>query len=338
VTPAEADSSKSLRQDIAQVFHFCSLPGKPQLIPCFVLAFADEARAQGTPGKHRMKELQGKVAVVTGAAAGIGLAMAERFAREGMQVILADRDVGGVREAARKLGNEGLKAHAIAVDVTVPGEVEALADEVFRDFRQVHLLCNNAGVLGRVQASWEQPLENWRWVFDVNVLGVAHGLHYFLPRMVKAGEEGYVLNTGSVAGLLSGPFFAPYNASKHAVVAMSECLHHELRATGSRIEVGVLCPGWVQTGLANFEQKAPDTVKQVNREAASSKARERDAAVRKMVSESIGPDKIAEIVVEAVKEGRFYIFPHPERKADIRNRMDTILEERIPSFGPPPAK
>lgn len=286
-----------------------------------------------------MKDLEGKVAVVTGAAAGIGLAMAERFANEGMQVILADRDVGGAREAARKLVDGGRKAHGIAVDVTVPGEVEEFADEVFRDFGNVHLLCNNAGVLGRVQASWEQPIENWRWVFDVNVLGVAHGLHYFLPRMVEAGEQGYVLNTGSVAGLLSGPFFAPYNASKHAVVAMSECLHHELRAVGSRIEVGVLCPGWVHTGLADFEDKAPDTVKQANAKAsASGQAQERDVAVRKMVAESIGPEKIAEIVVEAVQEGRFYIFPHPERKADIRHRMETILEERIPGFGPPPAK
>jgi len=286
-----------------------------------------------------MKELEGKVAVVTGAAAGIGLAMAERFANEGMQVILADRDVGGVREAARELVDGGLKAHSIAVDVTVPGEVEEFADEVFRDFGNVHLLCNNAGVLGRVQSSWEQPMENWRWVFDVNVLGVAHGLHYFLPRMIEAGEQGYVLNTGSVAGLLSGPFFAPYNASKHAVVAMSECLHHELRAVGSRVEVGVLCPGWVHTGLATFEDKAPDTVKQANAKAAASRqAQERDVAVRKMVADSISPAKIAEIVVEAVKEGRFYIFPHPERKADIRNRMETILEEGIPSFGPPPAK
>ncbi len=286
-----------------------------------------------------MKDLEGKVAVVTGAAAGIGLAMAERFANEGMRVILADRDVGGAREAARELVDGGLKAHSIAVDVTVPGEVEEFADEVFRDFGNVHVLCNNAGVLGRVQASWEQPLENWRWVFDVNVLGVAHGLHYFLPRMVEAGEQGYVLNTGSVAGLLSGPFFAPYNASKHAVVAMSECLHHELRAVGSRIEVGVLCPGWVHTGLADFEDKAPDTVKQANaKSAASRQAQERDVAVRKMVADSIGPEKIAEIVVEAIKDGRFYIFPHPERKADIRNRMEIILEEGIPRFGPPPAK
>jgi NAD(P)-dependent dehydrogenase (short-subunit alcohol dehydrogenase family) len=285
-----------------------------------------------------MKDLEGKVAVVTGAAAGIGLAMADRFANEGMQVILADRDIGGAREAARALVDGGHKAQAIAVDVTVPGEVEQFADEVFRDYGNVHLLCNNAGVLGRIQASWEQPIENWRWVFDVNVLGVAHGVHYFVPRMVEAGEPGYVLNTGSVAGLLSGPFFAPYNASKHAVVAMSECLHHELRAAGSRIEVGVLCPGWVHTGLADFEDKAPDSVKQANANAAASKqAQERDVAVRKMVADSVGPERIADIVVEAVKEGRFYIFPHQERKADIRNRMETILEERIPSFGPLPA-
>ena len=286
-----------------------------------------------------MKELEGKVAVVTGAAAGIGLAMAERFANEGMKVVLADRDVGGVQEAANRIVDGGATAHAIAVDVTIPGEVEAFADEVFRDFGNVHLLCNNAGVLGRVQSSWQQPVENWRWVFDVNVLGVAHGQHYFLPRMIEAGEQGYVLNTGSVAGLLSGPFFAPYNASKHAVVAMTECLHHELRATGSRIEVGVLCPGWVHTGLADLEAKMPDSLKMVNAKVeASRQATERDDSVRKMVAESIGPDKIAEIVVDAIKEGRFYILPHPERKEDVRNRMETILEERIPTFGPPSTK
>lgn len=286
-----------------------------------------------------MKELEGKVAVVTGAAAGIGLAMAERFANEGMKVVLADRDVGGVSEAAARLVDGGATAHAIAVDVTVPGEVEAFADEVFREFGNVHLLCNNAGVLGRVQSSWEQPVENWRWVMDVNVLGVAYGQHYFLPRMIESGEQGYVLNTGSVAGLLSGPFFAPYNASKHAVVGMTECLHHELRATGSRIEVGVLCPGWVATGLADLDAKMPDSLKQVNKKAESSRqATERDESVRKMVADSIGPDKIAAIVVDAVKEGRFYIFPHPERKEDIRNRLETILEERIPTFGPLPAK
>lgn len=286
-----------------------------------------------------MKELEGKVAVVTGAAAGIGLAMAERFADEGMKVILADRDVGGVSEAAARLVDGGSTAHAIAVDVTVPDEVEAFADEVFREYGNVHLLCNNAGVLGRVQSSWEQPVENWRWVMDVNVLGVAYGQHYFLPRMIENGEQGYILNTGSVAGLLSGPFFAPYNASKHAVVGMTECLHHELRATGSRIEVGVLCPGWVATGLADLDAKMPDSLKQVNKKAdASRQATERDESVRKMVADSISPAEIAEIVAEAVKDGRFYIFPHPERKEDVRNRMETILEERIPTFGPPPAK
>lgn len=281
-----------------------------------------------------MKELKDRVAVVTGAAAGIGAAMAARFASEGMRVVLVDRDAGGVRDAAQSLHDRGLSAHPIAVDVTMDGGVEELADEVYRDFGAVHLLANNAGVLGRVQPIWEQPLENWRWVFDVNVHGVVQGIHYFLPRMLESDEEGYILNTGSVAGMITGPFFAPYNASKHAVVALSECLHHELRAIDAKVEVGVLCPGWVNTGLAEFESKLPEELRQANEASGSHPlADERDRAVRKMVSESIGPDQIAEIVVDAVKQGSFYIFPHPERKADIQRRVEDIIAERIPAFG-----
>ncbi len=282
-----------------------------------------------------MRELKNKVALITGAAAGIGAAMAARFAAAGMRVVLVDRDADGVQDAARTLTAKGLIAHPIAVDVTLEGAVEELADEVYRDFGAVHLLANNAGVLGRVQPSWEQPLENWRWVFDVNVHGVVNGIHYFLPRMLESGEEGYILNTASVAGMITGPFFAPYNASKHAVVALSECLHHELRAVDSKVQVGVLCPGWVNTGLAQFESKLPDELRKANEGAASHPlAEERDRSVRKMVSESIGPDEIAAIVLEAVERGSFYIFPHPERKADIERRMQDILDERIPGFGP----
>ncbi len=283
-----------------------------------------------------MKDLKDKVAVITGAAAGIGAAMASHFAAEGMRVILVDRDAGGVQDAAHALREKGYVAHPIAIDVTLEGAVEELADEVYRDFKAVHLLANNAGVLGRVQPSWEQPFENWHWVFDVNFFGVVHGIHYFVPRMLAANEEGYILNTASIAGMLTGPFFAPYNASKHAVIALSECLHHELRAVDSKIEVGVLCPGWVNTGLADFEKKLPDELRKVNEKSSVHPiAEERDRSVRQMVSESVGPEQIAEIVVAAVKQGSFYIYPHPERKADVQQRMEGMLAERIPSFGPP---
>ena len=156
-----------------------------------------------------------------------------------MKIALADRDSRGAEKAAELLSDTGAETMPITIDVTLPGDVEYLADRVYREYGGVHLLCNNAGVLGRVQPIWEQPLDNWRWVFDVNVFGVVNGLREFLPRMLEAKQEGYILNTASIAGMVTGPFFAPYNASKHAVVSLSECLHHELRELGSKVEVGV---------------------------------------------------------------------------------------------------
>ncbi|MCB1022361.1 MAG: SDR family NAD(P)-dependent oxidoreductase [Acidobacteria bacterium] len=282
-----------------------------------------------------MKDLKGKTAVVTGAAAGIGRAMALAFARKGMKLVLADLDADGLLSVAEEVNSLGARALSVPTDVTKPESVAKLADAAFAEMGAVHLLCNNAGVLGRILPSWQQPLENWRWVFDVNVQGVVNGIHTFLPRMLEQDSEGYVLNTGSVAGLITGPFFAPYNASKHAVVALSECLHHELRALHTKIEVGVLCPGWVNTGLAEIEQKLPEELRSVNKQQeAAEQVAAREKSVRDMVAASISPDEIAALVVEAVEQGRFYIFPHPERKADIESRMRDILAEREPAFPP----
>ncbi len=284
-----------------------------------------------------MQELKGKTAVVTGAAAGIGRAMAEAFARKGMRLVLADRDAEGLLGAAEAVSGLGARALSVPTDVTKAADVAKLAASAFDEMGAVHLLCNNAGVLGRILPSWQQPLENWRWVFDVNVQGVVNGIHAFLPRMIEQGEEGYVLNTGSIAGLITGPFFAPYNASKHAVVALSECLHHELRALGSRIEVGVLCPGWVNTGLAEIERKLPQELRALNAEEEAAEAvAARDASVREMIADSVSPTDIAAGVVDAVEQGRFYVFPHPERLADVESRMRDIVAARDPAFPPRP--
>jgi len=282
-----------------------------------------------------MQSLEGKTAVVTGAAAGIGQAMVRRFAAEGMHVVVADIDEAGARRLADELDNNGKKALAVRVDVTDPADLDRLADKAFDRFGSVDLLCNNAGVLGRVLESWRQPSVNWRWVFDVNVHGVVDGVRAFLPRMLAQNSEAYVLNTGSIAGLITGPFFAHYNASKHAVVAYSECLHHELRQMGSKIRVGVLCPGWVNTGLASLEQKLPSHLREANAGIEPAPmVLERDRGVRQMVAESVDPERIAEIVVEAVRADRFYIFPHPERKVDFQKRSEEILDELEPRFPP----
>jgi NAD(P)-dependent dehydrogenase (short-subunit alcohol dehydrogenase family) len=282
-----------------------------------------------------LNEFAGKTAVVTGAGAGIGLALARKFASLGMRVALADRDAAALEKAAAGFRLAGHAVLPVETDVTRPADVERLAGSVYREFGSVDVLCNNAGVLGRILPSWQQPLENWRWVFDVNVQGVVNGVHCFVPRMIAQDSAAYVLNTGSIAGLITGPFFAPYNASKHAVVALSECLHHELRAMQAKVRVGVLCPGWVHTGLARLEEKLPPELRAANAAIEpSAAAAVRDEGVRQMVEAAISPERIAELVVDAIREERFYIFPHPERKADVRARMEDILGERAPAFPP----
>lgn len=282
-----------------------------------------------------MKEFSGKTAVVTGAGAGIGLALVRKFASLGMNVALADRDAAALERAAAELRHAGHMALAVETDVTRAADVGRLADSVYKEFGAVDVLCNNAGVLGRILPSWQQPIENWKWVFDVNVQGLVNGIHSFVPRMIAQDTDAYVLNTGSIAGLITGPFFAPYNASKHAVVALSECLHHELRAMQSKVRVGVLCPGWVHTSLAKLEEKLPAELRAANAAVEPpAAATARDQSVRQMVEAAISPEQIADLVVEAIRQERFYIFPQPERKADVAARMQDILEERIPVFPP----
>lgn len=281
-----------------------------------------------------MKTFQDKVAVVTGAASGIGRAMAERFAAEGMRVVLADVEEDALAATTKDLSGRGAAALAVRTDVSRAADVEALARAAVARFGGVHVVCNNAGVGGDGSTIWDQSLESWQWVLGVNLWGVIHGIRTFVPLMLEQGGEGHVVNTASMAGHLSMPFAAPYNASKFAVVTMTESLHHELQIMGASIKTSVLCPGFVRTNIVDAERNRPPELRDDARRSEASQAFR--TAVRGLVESGIPPAEVAERVLQAVRAERFWIFPHPEMLEAIRQRTAGILLEENPSFAPPP--
>ena len=271
-----------------------------------------------------MKDLKGKVAVVTGAASGLGRAMALAFADEGMHVALCD--VADVSDTFAQVEAKGVSALALRVDVSRQEDVERFAQLVDRDLGGADLVCNNAGV-SPLAAAWEGSLGDWQWIVGVNLWGVIHGVRSFVPRLMARGS-GHVVNTASVAGLISPPGSAAYNVTKHAVVAYSETLHHDLRERGSAVGVSVLCPAYVPTGIADSERNRPANVEP------SVKTKEtlaREQMLKKAVTSGrLSADDVARAVVQAVKDERFYILTHPRIKGAIRARMEDILDERAP--------
>ena len=206
-----------------------------------------------------METLRGKTAVVTGAGSGIGLALARRFVHEGMRVMLADIDQEALDIARNELGPRAL-THA--TDVSDGRSVDELAERAFAELGAVHVLCNNAGVAGNSAAPiWETPTETWQWVMGVNLMGVVHGLRAFVPRMLAAGNDGHIVNTASLAGLLAFPQGGPYAASKHACVVTTELLALQLAAISAPIDVSVLCPAWVNTRILDDERSRPDSLR-----------------------------------------------------------------------------
>ena len=196
-----------------------------------------------------MKDLQGKVAVITGGASGIGRAVADRAAGEGMKIVLGDIEEGPLKEAVDELTGRGAEALGVVTDVSDAASVRALRDRTLDRFGAVHLVHNNAGI-GLGGPIWEVSEEDWRWILGVNLWGVIHGVATFVPLLIAQGE-GHIVNTASIAGLTAAPFLGPYNASKHAVVAISETLFKDLQAMGAPVGVSVLCPGFVQTASPN---------------------------------------------------------------------------------------
>jgi NAD(P)-dependent dehydrogenase (short-subunit alcohol dehydrogenase family) len=276
-----------------------------------------------------MRELKGKVAVVTGAASGIGRAMAERFAREGMRLVLADVEEKPLADARAAVAGLGAEAIAVTTDVSNRWQVDALSRRTFEAFGAAHVLCNNAGVAAG-GLTWEVPQSDWDWVFGVNLWGVVYGLRAFVPRMIAQGE-GHVVNTASIAGIITTPFSAPYCAAKHAVVAMSECLHHDLSiAAGGKVKVSVVCPAWVKTNIADCRRNRPRSTPR--RTGATPQDAMVDGMLRSAIAGGIEPSDVAEQVLDAIVNERFWVLTHPKTKKAVERHMRDIVDDRMPAF------
>jgi NAD(P)-dependent dehydrogenase (short-subunit alcohol dehydrogenase family) len=274
-----------------------------------------------------MRELRGKTAMVTGAASGIGRAMADAFAAEGMRVVLADVERGALDDTQESLRARDVEVLAVPTDVSQAEQVQALADKAVARFGRVDVVCNNAGV-ALSGPTWEHSLADWQWLLGVNLWGVIHGIRTFVPLMIKQGGEGHVVNTGSIAGLTSNPFMSIYNVSKHAVVTLSETLHKELALMGTAVKVSVLCPGFVNTRILEAERNRPASLQNPT-------PVERHPTFEEMAHSAIAaglpPAQAAAQVVDAVKNERFYVLTHPEFRPRMRERMEDILEGRNPA-------
>ena len=284
-----------------------------------------------------MKDFQGKVAVVTGGASGLGRAMAQRFAHEGMRLVLADVQQDALDRAVAEFAAAGHTAIGVRCDVSKADQVDALRDAALKRFGKVHVVCNNAGVAPGGLA-WESTVADWEWCLGVNVYGVIHGIRSFVPAILAHGEEGHIVNTASVAGLISPPGMAIYCVSKHAVVTLTECLHHDLASKSDKVKASVLCPAYVPTAIADSERNRPADLRNPER-VRSEEEIAREELLRKAVSSGrITAEQVGDRVFEAIRDERFYILPHQKIKGAIEARMQDILLERSPTdtSKPPP--
>ncbi len=282
-----------------------------------------------------MKKLQGRVAVVTGGASGIGRGMADAFAAEDMKLVIADVERSALDKAVGELESAGAAVVGVECDVSRPESVERLAQKALEAHGAVHVLCNNAGVAGTGgRATWESSLDDWSWVMGVNLMGVVHGIRSFVPIMLAQGEEGHIVNTASMAGLICGGGI--YGVTKHAVVALSESLFNEFESRSVEIGVSVLCPGWVSTRIMESERNRPEAPREDPGELAADVEMMRKV-VEGLIKSGLDPRVVGDMVRDAILEERFYILTHPAWKNMIQNRVENILGERNPRNVPPDA-
>lgn len=258
-----------------------------------------------------MDNLSGRVAVVTGAASGIGLGMCLRFAAEGMRIVMVDLQGPALAEASERVRKIGGEVFTASADVSDWEAIQKLAQLVSDRYGTAHIVCNNAGVRS-MGSIWETTIEDWRWVLNVNFWGVLHGIKAFVPLMIKGGEPGHIVNTASVAGLLSFKGSAPYSASKSGVVSLTEALSQELREVRASIGVSVLCPGGVPTNFRENSNRLRPSGELVQGRSANA-------------SRSVTADDVAERVIQAIRSDQFWILTHPEYGDLIERRARGIL-------------
>ena len=270
-----------------------------------------------------MRDLAGKTAFVTGGASGIGFALGRAFAKAGMKVMLADIETQALEAAVNSLQGFERNVRGVACDVADPVSVEHASKASYEAFGNVHVVCNNAGVSARGGID-DISLDNWRWVFNVNLMGVLHGIRTFLPHIRAHGLGGHIVNTASMAGMLSGSWFAPYGASKFAVVGMSEALAAQLKPLG--IGVTVLCPGFVRTRILESERNRPQRYGPAQTLDPASPAGELARQISERVQSGIDPSDFAAQVLDAIREDELYVFTHsgPEWRSELKKRFDAI--------------
>lgn len=274
-----------------------------------------------------MQQFQDKVAVITGAASGIGRTLALRAAHEGMRVVLADIEIDPLTTALHEVRSIGAQAIAVPTDVSQAEQVQALAQTTIAHFERVDLLFNNAGVAAG-GSIWESSIDDWQWVLDINLWGVIHGLRSFVPLMLAHGGEGVIVNTASVGGMVVYHPSAPYQVSKHAVVALTEQLHVSLMLRGAALRAAVLCPGPVHTRILEAARHRP-----VHGAQPPIPAEEMPEEMRTMLQQALtgemSPEMLADLTFAAIRDGRFYIFTHADLLQPIRERAEHILHATL---------
>lgn len=277
-----------------------------------------------------MKVFADKVAVVTGAASGIGRALAERCISEGMKVVLADIEEGALNETRETLARTSPDVLSVPTDVARPEDVKNLLNQTLERFEGVHLLLNNAGVAAGA-ALWESTMNDCQWVLGVNLWGTIHAVRAFVPVMIRQDTRCHIVNTSSIAGMSAFHPSALYHLTKHGIVALSEQLHNDLRIRGLKIDVSVLCPGFVRTHIMDAERNRPEIFK--NHSQAIMPGPDAGAGeeeFRALINNGMPAEKVADLTFEGIINETFYIFTHPELSAVIETRNRHILEGRNP--------
>ena len=283
-----------------------------------------------------MQEFNDKVAVITGAAAGIGHGLAERCIKEGMKVVIADIDEDTIRKFESEWKDKGARVLAVPTDVSKLSDVEDLAKETLGTFGAVHLLCNNAGVIvpGVI---WENTLADWEWVLGVNLWGVIHGIRVFVPLMLLQDSEAHIVNTASPAGLVAGPGWGIYRVTKHGVISLSETLYYDLDQLGAKLKVSILCPDTVNTEFVDSHRVRPSKLQnESNNQIRRPEVELQEQTLRQALSNGTSPDQVADQVFNGIREEKLYILmqfdrgERPQWRERVRIRTENILQEKNP--------